>query len=146
MLRIDGAGNGASAVSQAFLWALRAGVFVGKNEIALEVSPMTYIPYGGLGPSFQLNASYGYLFAISESPGGVSAYWPIRIGLGAAAGNLGGNAFLQTRFDLVGVLLQIGHILIDLHAPSFRFETSPQGGVMYDLLTWHFGGGIGYAF
>jgi hypothetical protein len=91
LFMIDGAGGGGSTVAQAFLFGLRGGVFVGKNEIALEISPMTYLP-AGQRPSFQLNASYGYLFRISESPGGVSVYWPIRVGLGVAAGNLAGNA------------------------------------------------------
>lgn len=137
--------SSASATTGGFLWALRGGVYSGKTEIALEISPMTSFPGAGAGPSFQTNVTVGQLFTLSESSGGVSAYWPVRVGAGMAAANLGGRVFIQVRGDLVGAAIKIGHVILDLHLPSFRWFVSP-GSFDIHYLSWDFGGGFTYAF
>jgi hypothetical protein len=90
-------------------------------------------------------ASYGYLLPIREAKT-VSAYWPLRAGVGMFAFNSLGLPFLQLRADVVGVSLRIGHVLAELHAPSFRYAVTFVSGESLHLLTLHFGGGLTYAF
>jgi hypothetical protein len=138
--------GGGSVVDTGFNWVLRGGVYINKNEIALEISPGSYVatfPSAGVG--FQFNVSYGYLFTLSESSSGASAYWPIRIGVGMVAGNGASPAF-QGRVDLVGIAIKIGHVIVDLYSPSFRFTVANDSGVTAGFLSWDFGAGASYLF
>lgn len=125
--------------------SLRAGIFAGQNEIALEVSGGTYFPFSGMGPSMQALVSYAHLFTIRESEP-VSVYWPLRLGAGSFGYNSLGLAFFQLRADLLGVAMRIGHVLVELHAPSLRYAVSFVSGEDLHLITLHFGGGVTYAF
>jgi hypothetical protein len=131
--------------SRSSVCSLRAGIFAGKSEIGLEVSPATYFPFSGMGPSFQLAASYGYFLTIRESRT-VSVYWPLRLGAGVFGYNSLGLAFFQLRADVAGISLRIGHVLVDLYAPSFRYAISFVSGEDLHLLALHLGGGVTYAF
>jgi hypothetical protein len=128
-----------------WLWALRGGVYVGRAELAVEVSPLTSFPMAGFGPTFQVNGTYGYLFPLRETKT-LSAYWPLRFGVGMFAGNTLGLAFFQARADLVGFTLRIGHALLDVHAPSFRYGVAFVNDASINLVSIHFGGGLTYVF
>jgi hypothetical protein len=63
------------------------------------------------------------------------------------AGNLAAaTAEFQGRLDAVGLAIKVGHVIIDLHAPSFRFVVANEDGATAALLTWGFGAGASYAF
>ena len=147
-------GNGASRLGSAsgsFLFGLRGGVQLGRNELALEISPMTYT-YGTPvpGPSFQLNGSYAGMIPMYESKA-VSVYWPMRVGLGFVAGNTPADlALLQFRLDLIGTAIKIalpaGSLMIDLHLPSFRYLFTSSNGATFHSFAWLPGGSISYVF
>ncbi len=134
-----------------FLFALRGGVFLGHHEIALEISPFTYLPYSTssavfAGAAFQMMGTYGYFIPLHE--GSVSVYWPLRTGIGIFAGgdNTSGLAYFQVRADLVGVALRVGHLVIDLSLPSFRYGGTSGNRTTVHLASWHFGGSVSYVF
>ena len=132
----------ASDVEGAFLFGLKGGVLFGTTELAVEVSPMTYVPFtaGAADPVFQANFTVGSHLTLTDE-----IRWPLRFGVGVAAVNIPTRsdvAFL-TRFDLLGLSFNYGHLLIDAHFPSFRFGTDfDQGGVF----NWLFGVGASYVF
>ncbi len=146
-------GNG---VDGAFLFALRGGVLINHHELAVEISPFT--DFWDLrvapGPAFQFNVSYGYLIPLIPRPtAGIS--WPIRVGVGIFAGgtNTNSNVFFEGRADLIGVAFNTGHVIIELHAPSFRYaltnghvEGVAVEGVSTHYLSFFFGTSVSYAF
>jgi len=139
----------------AFLFAFRGGVLVGQSEIALELAPGTDLwdAYAG-GPAFEMNASYAYMLPILKSDS-AELDWPFRVGIGVLAGgaNTKNDVFFETRVDLVGVSLRIGHVVAELHAPSFRYAVTnghvdpiAVEGVTTHVLSFFFGTSVGYVF
>ncbi len=134
-----------TAVGSALLFALKAGVILGgHHELAVELTPF-FTANPGTGAVFEMNASYGYLIPITDH-----VSWPLRLGAGIMAGpspNALDLAWFELRADLVGVQINVGHLLIDLHLPSFRyFLTDAGGGVKDHMFNWLFGASFGYAF
>jgi hypothetical protein len=128
-----------------FLSALRFGVYIGPHELAVEVSPFTYVYYREIpGPTFQANATYGYLVPITGTR--IQICWPLRVGAGFFAGNVGGDVYFQLRADLVGLAVRMNHFVLDVYAPSFRFAISQVNGVTPSLLSWEAGLGASYVF
>jgi hypothetical protein len=131
-------GGGTSDVEGSFLFALRGGVVSGKTEFGIELSPMTFLYVTAADPSFQVNAFIGYYAQIADR-----LYWPLRIGAGMAAANTPGDrVFFQARADLVGVMYNVGHLMLELHAPTYRFATEFQD---LGLFIWDVGLSASYA-
>ena len=129
----------------AFLFALHGGVFIGNHELKLEVAPVTYINDATEpGPVFEAMASYAYFIPLTTA-GDVHVFYPLRFGvgvLGAWAPNTNGQAYFQMQADLLGVAIQLGHVICDFHLPSFRYAISTGHGVVgsqNQLLDWVFG-------
>jgi hypothetical protein len=134
----------------AFLLALNGGIYMGQHQLSFEISPVTYWPTlaSPPGPAFEMSANYAYMIPLTES-GNMRVFWPIRFGIGMAAGpdlNLLGLAWFQMRADLIGAAIQVGHVVIDLHLPTFRYAITDKNGVQGHLLDWLFGASIGYVF
>jgi len=136
------------------LFALRAGVMFGRNELSAEVSPGTYAYYSNTGGgAFQFNVSYAHYLPLHEGRS-VSVYWPVRLGAGAFTGNTDGMAFFQGRADLFGVALRFGHLMVDMHVPSFRYGVSntayanrfQSGTASVHLFSWEVGTSVSYLF
>jgi hypothetical protein len=138
-----------------FAFALRGGLFAGRSELAIEISPMTDIVYRNVppaftGPAFGATFSYAYYAPLHEGPN-VSVYWPIRIGAGVLAGgdNTYGLAYVQGRLDLVGFAVRVGHVMIGVELPSFRYAfTTTQGALQstLHLFAWRPGATFSYVF
>jgi hypothetical protein len=138
-----GAGLNFGPVTGALLFALKAGIIIGgHHELAAELTPFfTAFPAGAA--VFETNVSYAYLIPIMDH-----VSWPLRIGAGIMAGpspNAQDLAWFQVRADLVGVQINVGHLLIDLHLPSFRYFVTSSNGATGHILNWDFGIGLGYA-
>jgi hypothetical protein len=131
-----------TSVGGAFLFGLKAGVFLNRVELALEVSPLSYVWVGSsILPNFQVNGTIGYAIPLYAGDA-VEVYWPLRVGAGMFMAPSFGGASFQARADLVGVMIRLGHLTIDVHLPSFRYGLlSPS-----HLLTFGCGVGVGYAF
>jgi len=132
------------------LFAVRGGVYLDRHELALEVSPGTLFWTEGLnGPAVQVIATYAQLVTLHEGAD-VSIYWPLRIGPGFFTGNTGDNWFLVVRADLLGIALRVGHLVVDLHLPSFRYAVRPADRevVLRDAHVFHWLAGVSasYAF
>jgi hypothetical protein len=146
----DGAGTQTfGAVNSAALFAFKAGVIVsGHHELAIELTPfftanVGNLGFGGNGTVFETNASYGYLIPITDH-----VSWPIRIGAGIMAGpspNAANDAWFEVRADLIGVQVNVGHLLVDLQLPSFRYFVTSANGQTGHVLNWLFGISLGYA-
>ncbi len=134
---------GVAPVTKDFLWALRIGGLFGRHELGLEVSPGTYAWMPDVGLAFQANVTYGYFIPVYQSEN-VGVYWPMRFGAGVFTGHTGGLVFVETRADLIGLAVQVGHVIFDLHLPSYRYAVSPAEQVVH-VLSWNFGGGFAYA-
>jgi hypothetical protein len=131
-----------------FLFALRGGFFVGRSQLTFELSPLSYLyDHRAPGPAFQMNASYAYFIPL-KTTGNVLLYWPLRVGIGMMAGadNTQGLAYFQARADLVGLAMQIGHVMLDFHAPSFRYLVTDSRGTQGHILTWQLGLSASYVF
>jgi hypothetical protein len=154
-------GSGSGVVGT-FLAAIRGGVLIGPHELAVEAAPFTdLIALSPATPVFEANATYGYRIKLHSS-GGVTVTYPLRIGGGLLAGgsNTAGRIYPQLRADVVGLGIVVGHVAIDLHAPSFRWSfvegsaictSSLQGTIcgstpLYHILTWDFGATASYVF
>lgn len=96
--------------------------------------------------AFHLNATYGYLIPIAKGSD-VSLYWPLRAGAGFLVGEPG-FAYFDARADVVGIALQIGQVMLDFHAPSFRFAWTPESyNNMGDMVMhWYAGVSGSYIF
>ena len=147
-------GTGADS---AFLLAIRGGVLIDHHEISLEIAPGTYFwdfSEPGAGPAFELNASYAYRIPLLVRERG-AIMWPLRGGLGFVAGgaNTKSNVLFEVRADLIGAAIDLGHVTIELHLPSFRYAitNSHVPGILVDGVTTHwlsffFGTTVSYAF
>jgi hypothetical protein len=141
--------NNFKVVDGEFLFALNGGLYIGNHQLSFEIAPVTYVYDGKAnGPIFEMVASYAYFVPLTEF-GDVHVYWPFRFGVGMLAGpdvNIFGLAYLQARADLIGVAFQIGHAVIDLHLPSFRYAITDKSGTQIHILDWLFGVSAGYSF
>jgi hypothetical protein len=147
-----GVGGNFSNVDGNFLFALHGGVFIDKHQLKLELAPFTYLLDAktnifARGGTFELTGSYAYFIPIYDSET-FKAYWPLRVGLGFVAGadNTAGLVYFQPSADVVGVALQIGHVMIDMHLPSFRYAVTDRGGTQLNWLSWVFGASVSYVF
>jgi hypothetical protein len=142
-------GGGFDTFDGAFLFALHAGVFLGNNQLSFEVAPVTFFyDMKGIGPVFEMAANYAYFVPLTDS-GDIHVYWPLRFGAGMMAGpdlNAFGLAFFQARADLIGAAIQVGHVLIDLSLPSFRYMITDKNGTQAHFLDWLFGTNLSYVF
>lgn len=140
--------GGFNSFDGAFLFALHGGLFIDQSQLTFEISPFTYVYDGrARGPAFQMNGSYAYFIPMYESEA-VQVYWPLRLGVGMVAGgdNTGDLAFFQIRGDVVGAAIKVGHVMLDLHMPSFRYAITDRFGVQGHLLDWLFGLSASYVF
>ena len=131
-----------------FLFALRGGVTFDNQELAVELSPMTFFPVtSGRGPAFQVNGTYGVYTPIHESTS-VSVYWPLRIGVGMVAGgnNTANMVYFQALADIIGPAIRVGHIMIDLRLPSFRYLLTDGSGIQAHIFAWELGASVNYLF
>jgi hypothetical protein len=144
---ISNGGRFDTSAQSTFVAAVRAGVLIDeRHEIAVELSPFTYAYYQpSPGPAFQVNATYGYRVPLVVSSS-FSIYWPFRVGAGFFTGNTGGDVYAQFRADLIGVSLRLGHFMVDLYAPSFRYAISSVQQETPNVLSWEFGVGGSYVF
>jgi len=118
---------------------------IGDHELAVEVSPFTYVYFEpSPGPTFQANATYGYLLPFAHLDG-LTYCVPLRVGAGFFAGNVGGDVYVQLRADL-GVAFRSEHFIIELLLPSFRFAFSNVQGMTPTLLSWVMGVSGTYTF
>jgi hypothetical protein len=133
----------------AFLFALNGGVFVGLHQFSLELAPLTYFyDTTAPGPVFETVASYAYFVPLS-GPGKVRVFWPFRFGAGTVAGpdgHIGGLAYLQLRADFIGPAIQIEHVMLDFHFPTFRYAVTDNQATQYHFLDWLFGATVSYVF
>ena len=145
--------GGFNTFDGAFLFALQAGAFIGNHQLSFEIAPVTHFyDLKASGPIFEMSASYAYFIPLTDM-GSAHLYWPLRFGLGMAAGpddNIGGLAYFQMQADLLGVAAQVGHLIVDFHLPSFRYLLTDKGDVLghqqAHVLDWLFGTSVGYAF
>jgi hypothetical protein len=144
-------GNTKSGFNKAdggFLFALRGGAFIGRSQLTFEVSPFSYLyDHRAQGPAFQMNGSYAYFIPL-KTTGNVLLHWPMRVGVGMMAGgdNTEARAYFQARADLVGLAVQIGHVMLEFHAPSFRYFATDYRGTQGHILTWLLGLDASYVF
>ena len=147
----SGAGGGFNQLNGDFLFALNGGVFIDNHQVGIEIAPVTYfwtLQRGSPGPAFEVTGSYAYFIPLYESES-VKVFWPLRFGIGMMAApdrNLGGLAFFQPRADVVGAAIQVGHFMIDMHLPSFRYAVTDSRGSQLHFLSWIFGASISYLF
>jgi hypothetical protein len=142
--------GGFNTFDGAVLFALNGGIFIGNHQLMFEVAPVTFVYDAKFapGPVFEMTANYAYFIPLTDA-GNIHVYWPIRFGLGMLAGpdlNALGLAYFQLRADLIGVAVQMGHVIIDMHLPSFRYSITDKSGSQLHLLDWVFGVSLGYAF
>lgn len=138
------------SVQSSFLFALRGGAIFDNQELAVELSPMTYFPYSAArpnGPAFQINGTYGYYAPLYDSAA-VSVYWPVRVGAGIFAGgdNTLGLVYFQAIGDLVGPAIRVGHLLVDLRLPSFRYAVTSRSSRTTHIFSWDLGASLSYVF
>jgi hypothetical protein len=123
-----------------FLFGLRFGLYLERLELAVEVSPMTYVALADtIGkPHLQVNGTIGGLIPLGDR-----FSFPLRLGAGFVTVNTNDLVLFQTRIDLLGLAIQVDHAVIEIDLPSFRFATEfDQIGVF----SWVSGIGVVYAF
>ncbi len=133
-----------------FLFALNGGLFIDNHQLMFEIAPVTFVYEGKVapGPAFEMTANYAYFIPVYDG-GSFHVFWPLRIGAGLMAGpgdNAGGLAFFEARADLIGPAFQVGHVMIDLHLPTFRWLLTDKSGVQLHFLEWMFGTSLSYVF
>lgn len=94
--------------------AFRGGVLLARNELLLEISPVTSW-YALEAPSqLTVNAAYGRYIALTPD-----LFYVLRGGVGLVAVNISEAAF-QLRADPIGAALQMGRVLFEVDFPSVR--------------------------
>ncbi|MCC7383773.1 MAG: hypothetical protein IT384_18170 [Deltaproteobacteria bacterium] len=94
--------------------AFRGGVLLARNELLLEISPVTSW-YALEAPSqLTVNAAYGRYIALTPD-----LFYVLRGGFGLVAVNIS-EAALQLRADPIGAALQMGRVLFEVDFPSIR--------------------------
>jgi hypothetical protein len=123
----------------AFLFAVRAGLFVNQSEISVEVAPQTYLPIIGEDRDEarpirrdMIDDGHGttgflgnYAYHISMARG---AYWPLRIGGGFIyrtheVPTPFATTDFQGRLDLFNISVKTRFLLLDFSFPSARYAT-----------------------
>jgi hypothetical protein len=64
----------------------------------------------------------------------------------AGANNTFDLAFFQIQADVLGAAIQLGHVIIDMHLPSFRYNITDKDGTQVHFLDWVFGTTLSYVF
>ena len=126
---IDYNSGQSTPVGAAFLFAFRGGLLFDRTELALEISPATWLIDTRGSGVFQVNVTIGEYYHIAGD-----FYWPLRGGLGVAAGNLGGRALFLQRFDPIGVAYNWSHFVWEVNAPSFRHGTDFDFGSVFNFV------------
>lgn len=101
--------------------AARGGAFTGLFFASGELGVRTAFPPGATGAAwaFQGMATAGYYF-----PLGATVFWPLRLGVGAVAGEeVAGTVQLIARADPIGVSFQVDQLLVDVLLPSVQMTT-----------------------
>jgi hypothetical protein len=106
-------------VEPAWAFELYGGVLINRFELALHFSPVAYKLYDA-NPDTQLSArlTVGGYIPITES-----VSWVMRAGAGFAAVNTGlerDDVLPMLQADLIGVAIHVGHLNIEIDAPSYR--------------------------
>ncbi|MBI4700152.1 MAG: hypothetical protein HY744_03120 [Deltaproteobacteria bacterium] len=122
--------GGGDALQGSFLLALRAGAIFDQTELGLEFSPGTWVSGFDDETHLQLQATIGGYPRIGEQ-----SYWPLRFGAGLVAVNT--KLLGQLRADLIGFAYQLGPVLLEVMAPSYRFAFAPDPGIF--VFSWQFG-------
>jgi hypothetical protein len=115
--------------STAFMFNLRAGVLIGRNEIAFELAPGTFILKDNLGEAKGVATALSYAHFIRVAH---NLYWPLRVKVGYA-----GAIDLKDTFSVGGSLLGLAytwkHVLFEV-APTSRYVTDFGSLKTYDVL------------
>jgi hypothetical protein len=91
------------------LFAIRTGALLGRAEVGVEVAPFSQL--WSLGPLLNAQAYAGYHLRLSDK-----LSWPMRAGLGTSLWI--GEPLPEVRADVLGVSIQSGQWLIDLHSST----------------------------
>jgi hypothetical protein len=163
---VTGNGPGVGGANGAFGTAFDVGMFVGMHQVTMTIGEGVFIgpaPLNGSPGTAQggldMALSYAYLLRLALW-GGTRLYWPVRIGVGMLIipGGLSlpgtsafpGAPFLEVRADVTGLMIQAGHVFVDLHLPTFAYaltssvNSNPQA--LAHLLDWQFGATVGFGF
>ncbi|MBI4703023.1 MAG: hypothetical protein HY744_18050 [Deltaproteobacteria bacterium] len=117
-------------IEGSFLLAVRGGAIFGKTELGLEFSPGTWVSAFDDEIHLQLQATIGGYPRIGDK-----SYWPVRFGAGLVA--VGTPVLVQLRADLIGFAYQLGPVLLEIMAPSYRFAIRPFDSAY--VVSWQFG-------
>jgi hypothetical protein len=131
----------------AFIFALRAGLFVNRNEISVELAPGTCYPIlGADDPAVDNDESItsflgSYAHHIEMTRG---AYWAFRFGAGlihrSHGSRLDGTHF-QGRIDLLNISVKTKYVFLDFSFPSVRYVSDFD---LYHRWTGLFTAGVSY--
>jgi hypothetical protein len=121
------------------LFALKAGVLLGRAELGIELAPFTQLYW--YIPTAEAHLYGGYHLRLSEK-----VSWPVRAGLGVLIGAKEPRPDLYARVDLVGLSIRTGSTLIDVHLSSVRFTPLPAIGDRPDgyIVSWLMGVGVSW--
>lgn len=136
--------SGTVGVEGAFAFEFYGGVMFDRFELAAHFSPVATKPYDvpGSDTNLALRVTAGGYIPISDM-----VSWVLRGGVGFLAVNspLPNDDILpQFQADLVGVAIHVGHLNIEVGAPSFRLAIAPDAEVM--IMNWLFGVKTAYVF
>lgn len=121
------------------LFALKAGVLLGRAELGIELAPLTQL-YWTI-PTAEAHIYGGYHLRLSEK-----VSWPARMGFGALMSAYDEGVFVHARVDPVGVSIQAESCLIDVHLLSIRMTPVPsrRDGPDGFILSWLAGVGVSW--
>lgn len=136
--------NGTVGVEGAFAFEFYGGVMFDRFELAAHFSPVATKPYDVLGSdtNLALRVTAGGYIPITDM-----VSWVLRGGVGFLAVNSpfpNDDIVPQIQADLVGVAIHVGHLNIEVGAPSFRLAIAPDAEVM--IMNWLFGVKTAYVF
>ena len=136
--------TGTVGVEGAFAFELYGGVLFDRFELAAHFSPVATKPYDvpGADTNLSLRVTAGGYLPITDT-----VSWVLRGGVGFLAVNspfAGDDVIPQIQADLVGVAIHVGHLNIEVGAPSFRLGIAPDTELM--IMNWLFGVKTAYVF